>query len=98
MAILNSKLIYKYVEMIVHQYGFTGFRLSNQYVEVMPLPPITQSNQHIVNQIETLVDEILSVKKQNPQADTSTWEREIDNLVYLLYELNDEEIKIIEGK
>ncbi|MCX8035077.1 MAG: Eco57I restriction-modification methylase domain-containing protein [Candidatus Dojkabacteria bacterium] len=39
MAILNSKLIYNYVEMIVHQYGYTGFRLSNQYVEMMPLPP-----------------------------------------------------------
>jgi hypothetical protein len=43
------------------------------------------------------VDKILVAKKQNPQADTSEWEREIDNLVYLLYELNDEEIRIIEG-
>jgi hypothetical protein len=74
MAILNSKLIYKYVEMIVHQYGFTGFRLSNQYVEIMPLPPITPANQSIVKQIEALVDKILFAKKADPQADTSNWE------------------------
>ncbi len=98
MALLNSKLIYKYVEMIVHQYGFTGFRLSNQYVEIMPLPPITASNQHIVNQIETLVDKILAVKKNSPQADTSQWEREIDRLVCELYGLTKEEIKIVEGE
>ncbi len=78
MALLNSKLIYKYVEMIVHQYGFTGFRLSNQYVEIMPIPPITSTNQPIVNQIEALVDKILEAKKDNTQADTSQWEREID--------------------
>ncbi len=63
-----------------------------------PLPPIIASNQHIVKQIETLVDEILSAKKQNPQADTSDWEREIDELVYGLYGLSEEEIGIIERK
>lgn len=96
MTLLNSKLIYKYVEMIVHQYGFTGFRLSNQYVEIMPLPPITASNQGIVSQIESLVDKILSSKKQNPQTNTQELEREIDRLVYKLYDLTDEEIKIVE--
>ncbi|NIK73951.1 type I restriction-modification system DNA methylase subunit [Thermonema lapsum] len=98
MAILNSKLIYKYVEMIVHQYGFTGFRLSNQYVEVMPLPPITPTNEPIVRQIEALVDKILAAKKEDKNADTTAWEREIDGLVYGLYGLTEEEIKIIEGK
>jgi len=96
MAILNSKLIYKYVEMIVHQYGFTGFRLSNQYVEIMPIPPITPSNQSIVQQIEELVDKIISAKKENPLADTSQWEQDIDRLVYSLYGLTEEEIEIVE--
>lgn len=96
MAILNSKIIYEYVNMIVHQYGFTGFRLSNQYVEVMPIPPITPSNQPTVNQIEGLVDKILEAKKENPQKNTSQWEKEIDELVYKLYDLTEEEIKIIE--
>ena len=96
MALLNSRLIYQYVNMIVHQYGFTGYRLSNQYVEIIPLPPITEENQHIVNQIESLVDKILASKKQNLQADTTKLEEEIDQLVYQLYDLTEDEIKIIE--
>ena len=31
------------------------------------------------------------------QADTSSWEREIDEMVYQLYGLMEEEIKIVEG-
>jgi len=52
----------------------------------------------IVRQIESLVEKILAAKKGNPQADTSTWEREIDSLVYRLYELTEEEIEIVENK
>jgi len=44
-------------------------------------PPITPSNEPIVKQIEAMVDKILEAKKQNPQADISQWERDIDNLV-----------------
>ncbi|HPL77284.1 MAG TPA: hypothetical protein PK980_08065 [Paludibacteraceae bacterium] len=35
-------------------------------------------------------------KKRNPQADTSEWEKEIDQWVYKLYELTEEEIAIVE--
>jgi len=66
-------------------------------IEKIPLPSITPSNEPIVKQIEALVDKILAAKKQNPQADTSDWEKEIDRLVYRLYELTEEEVKIIEG-
>jgi len=97
MAVLNSKVILFYVKKIVHQYGFTGFRLSNQYVEIMPIPPLTWQNEPLVKQIESLVDKIISIKKQNPQEDTSAYEREIDQLVYKLYELTDEEIRLVEG-
>ncbi|MCQ2255463.1 MAG: hypothetical protein MJZ29_08195 [Bacteroidaceae bacterium] len=39
----------------------------------------------------------LSAKKSNPQADTTALEREIDHLVYDLYGLTEDEIKIVEG-
>jgi hypothetical protein len=42
------------------------------------------------------VDKILAAKKENPNTDTSNWEQEIDKLVYKLYDLTKEEIKIIE--
>jgi hypothetical protein len=66
-------------------------------IEKIPLPPITATNQPIVEQIEALVDKILAAKKTNHAADTTTWEKEIDQLVYKLYELTDEEIRIIEN-
>lgn len=44
-----------------------------------------------------IVDRILSAKKANPQADTSALEAEIDRLVYKLYDLTEDEVKIIES-
>ena len=56
----------------------------------------------------TLVDQILSAKKKDPNApacalphadrDTSVLERQIDKMVYALYGLTPEEIEIVEGK
>ncbi len=43
------------------------------------------------------VTEILSLKKENPQADTSELEAEIDQMVYELYGLSEEEIEIVES-
>ena len=40
----------------------------------------------------------LTAKALNPKADTTLLERQIDEMVYKLYELTEEEIGIIEGK
>ena len=40
---------------------------------------------------------ILTAKKANPQADTTALETEIDQMVYELYGLTEEEIAIVEG-
>ena len=42
-------------------------------------------------------DNIMKQVSAYPQADTSTWEKEIDQLVYQLYGLTQEEIAIVEG-
>ena len=47
--------------------------------------------------IITLVDRILEAKKLDPQSDTSVLEAEIDRLVYDLYGLTEDEIRIVEG-
>jgi hypothetical protein len=44
-----------------------------------------------------LVDKIIDLKKANPKADTSSIEKQIDALVYKLYELTEEEVRIVEG-
>ncbi len=78
--------------------GKEGYRYKKAFLENLPIPPITPATEPIVSQIESLVDKILAAKKGNPQADTSVWEKEIDRLVYKLYELTEEEIRIIENK
>lgn len=41
---------------------------------------------------------MLAEKKANPQADTSKEECKIDELVYALYGLSEDEIKVVEGR
>lgn len=78
--------------------GQEGYRYKKAFLENLPIPPITEHNEPLVKQIESLVDKITSIKKDNPQEDTTAYEREIDQLVYKLYELTDEEIEIIESR
>jgi len=78
--------------------GEEGYRYKKAFLENLPIPPIKPTNEPIVNQIEALVDKILAAKQQNPQTNTSEWENEIDKLVYRLYDLTEEEIRIIEEK
>ena len=47
--------------------------------------------------IELIANKILSIKKANPTADTTILETEIDALVYQLYGLTEEEIKLVEA-
>ena len=41
---------------------------------------------------------IKEIKIQNFKADTSQFEKQLDEMVYKLYELTEEEIKIVEGR
>ncbi|GAA8078723.1 class I SAM-dependent DNA methyltransferase [Helicobacter pylori] len=66
-------------------------------LETLPIPQITKSNQPTADKIIALVDKILAVKEKDPKANTLESEKEIDALVYRLYHLTDEEIKIIEN-
>jgi len=45
-----------------------------------------------------LVSQVIESKNLKPNLDTIELEREIDQLVYKLYDLTDEEIKIVEGE
>ncbi|MFA4836704.1 MAG: hypothetical protein WC749_11625 [Dehalococcoidia bacterium] len=45
-----------------------------------------------------MFDLIWKANQANPQADTSALEREIDQLVYQLYGLTEEEIGVVEGR
>lgn len=92
LAFLNSKLIFFYTNQVVHQYGSTGFRLSNQYVENFPIPQIPIEAQL---PLIDLVEQILLAKQQNRS--TAALESAIDQHVYALYYLTPQEIQHIEA-
>jgi hypothetical protein len=96
-GILNSKLITFWLKHRGKLQG-SNFQIDKEPLLNLPLPSLTPQNQPLANQIVQIVDQILSAKKQNPEADTSQLEKEIDRLVYELYDLTEEEIKIIENK
>ncbi|MFP6336938.1 Eco57I restriction-modification methylase domain-containing protein [Helicobacter pylori] len=70
---------------------------SKDKIERLPIPKITKSNKPIADKIIVLVDKILQTKEKDPKANTQGLEKEVDALVYQLYHLTDEEIKIIEN-
>ncbi len=92
LALLNSKLInWFYVNQFTNESNLT-VNLSKSYLSQIPLA-LPNKNDEI--KIISLVEQILIKKQENK--DTSIEEDQIDQLVYQLYELTDEEIEIIEG-
>ncbi|QQW71113.1 DUF7149 domain-containing protein [Helicobacter pylori] len=75
--------------------GYLGLNKGN--LEKLPMFELTKSNKPTADKIIALVDKILQAKEKDPKANTQRLEKEIDALVYQLYNLTDEEIKIIEN-
>ncbi|HEC3467476.1 TPA: class I SAM-dependent DNA methyltransferase, partial [Campylobacter jejuni] len=67
-------------------------------IERLPIPKINSKNEKLANELISLVDEILKAKEQDKNANTQELENKINSIVYKLYNLTEEEIKIIEGK
>ena len=91
LGILNSSTIRFYLGLIAETSGMGTSRWINNYVKEFPIPEATCKQQALI--IE-LVDQILAT---DPDADVSELEDEIDQMVYLLYDLTDEEIAIVEA-
>ncbi|HEW93063.1 MAG TPA: hypothetical protein ENF81_11090 [Thermotogaceae bacterium] len=77
--------------------GNKGIRYKSEFIKDIPIPFAISNNCSIVSQIEAIVNQIIFSKHQNPQSDTTKLEKEIDLLVYQLYDLTEKEIEIIEG-
>ncbi|EJD4394088.1 class I SAM-dependent DNA methyltransferase [Campylobacter jejuni] len=98
LAILNSRLIVYYMQYISSHLGQGAFRWIRQYIEKLPIPKINSKNEKLADELINLVDEILKAKEQDKNANTQELENKINSIVYKLYNLTEEEIKIIEGK
>ena len=93
-ALFNSTLINWYVYRFVFCSAVRTMHFSNHYVGRIPIPLATKEQQQPI--IE-LVEQIMAAKRDDPGADTSSLEGEIDALVYALYGVTEAEIAIVEG-
>ena len=96
-AVLNSRVSHYQLFDLAPKTGTGDLIVSVQALEPLLVPPITDANRHLANQIEKLVDEILVDKTATPDADVVSLEDEIDRVVYSLYGLTAGEIAIVEA-
>lgn len=99
-ALLNSKFI-SFVFKTFYAgggLGEEGYRYKKKFLEHLLVPKITKENQNLADELVKLVNQILALKAQNSSADISQLEKDIDNLIYKLYNLTPKEIEIVGNK
>ncbi len=85
LGLLNSKLM-----NYLFSTKYFNLAIKAEYLKQLRVPCVDNSK------ITSLADHILSSKRENPTADTSSDEQEIDRLVYHLYGLTYEEVKVVD--
>ena len=100
-AILNSKLMNWYYRQIASGLGDKGIRYFTQFMKEMPIIEKTDSLENLAQQMldfhkELQATSVNTDKYNSLKRGIEKLDHEIDQEVYRLYELNDEEIKIIE--
>jgi very-short-patch-repair endonuclease len=94
LAIINSNLIKFFWQVM-----FSDFKSTFPQVTIFSLSqiPISVNSKSKMDDVVRIVNQILFLKKQDTLTETTNLETEIDQLVYQLYDLTEDEIKIVEG-
>ena len=96
LCLINSRYAQYYIRrIIVPRIGNTFIETKIIHLLALPVPKINSSYK---NELLNKVNQIIKLKNKNIEANTSKLEREINIMVYKLYGLTKEEIKIVEGK
>jgi hypothetical protein len=112
LGLLNSNLLDWFLKKISTQMRGGWFSFESKYIKHLPIKVIDKNNNDFVrksNEIERLVDELiqfntekltlkLPTKIQQLDSRIDYCENKINQFVYQLYELTEDEIKIVEGK
>ena len=110
-GLINSKLLDFFFKRITTNFNSGYFAANKQFIERLPIHKVDYSNptevaQH--DQLVALVETMLALhknlaaarlpdEKERLQRQIQSTDRQIDQLVYQLYNLTDEEIKIVES-
>jgi len=94
LGILNSTLGNYLYHLLIAEEGKVFAQVKLTFLRKIPIKKATDAEQ---KSIIKLVDKILTAKSEDPEAETSKLEKQIDELIYKLYALSEEEINGIEG-
>ena len=111
LGILNSKLVDWIAKLVNSRFGGGYYSFNRQYIETIPIRPIDVAkmgdkacHDHMVERVQRMLDLHKRLSdagspgdKERLQRQIDATDREIDNLVYELYGLTEEEIKIVEA-
>ncbi len=100
LGLLNSRLLDLFWKQVSTPLRGGFYRYFTQFLSQLPIRLLNLSDAAERAQHDTfvnLVEHILSAKAADPATDTTALEGEIDRIVYDLYGLTQEEIKIVEG-
>ncbi len=98
-ALLNSTMIDKYIKEISTALRGSYYSYENKYIKQVPIViPQDELKLNIAKEIENLQKRIIEmIGSAKSQADVAFLEKKIDELVYKLYGLTEEEIRIVES-
>ena len=94
LSLFNSKFLRFLYKLMVQEEGRVFAQVKAVVLKELPIKNISLDFQQ---PFISLVDQILTLKKENPKADTSALENDIDELVYKLYDLTPEEVEVVKG-
>ena len=96
LALINSRLLSWFHHKCSPKSQKTLFpKILVSDLKKIPIREVTIDKQ---KPIIDIAEQIMAAKALDPEADTAAWERKIDQLVYELYGLTEEEIAIVEGR
>lgn len=93
-GILNSKMVAFWLKHKGKMQG-NNYQVDKEPLLEIPLPFFADVDAEKVSKIVSLVDDIINEKKQGN--DTLSLEKQIDILVYDIYDLSEDDIKVIEA-
>ena len=94
LGVLNSALNNFVYRTLTQEVGRTFAEVKPINVRKLRVPKLNEKDDLT---LKKLVNQILAAQKKDPNADTSAPEKQIDEMVYTLYDLTPEEIAIVEG-
>jgi len=95
-AIINSKLIIYYVKQKYSSSSYNGgINFTKDMINNLPFENMDSQNR---KRVISIVNQIIAIKNNDENADISSLETEIDKVVFEIYKLSPDEIRIVENE